>query len=103
MKIRTWEKWYWGIFFAIMTSLLVWLALKKEGFEMEYNGEPKILSKTQSVLWLLLFIIPALWFWLMLRFWLLKSNDFICQKCNKEYSKNVETKKEICKYCYEKR
>jgi len=104
MRIKKWEKWYWGIAFTITISLTVWLLLKEEGFKGTLNGKPHTFSKTSSFLMVILptFIFP-LWIWFVLRFWFLKTNDFICKYCKKEFGGSFETEKNVCKTCYEKR
>jgi len=104
MRIKKWEKWYWGVVFAIIIGLTVWIITWDKGFEGLKDGKPHVFSKTHSALMVLLpaFIFP-LWIWFVLRFWFLKTNDFICKYCRKEYGGSFETEKEVCKACYEKR
>ncbi|CAI2180338.1 6195_t:CDS:2 [Funneliformis geosporum] len=49
------------------------------------TGEPKELSKLHSALIVLVSIVPLTFAWAMLRFYILKTNDFICKYCRKEY------------------
>ena len=104
MRFKKWEKWYWGIAFAILIGLSILIILREKGFEATVNGKPTILSKTNSFLLVILlpWVLTTLWFWFVLRFWILKTNDFICKYCKKEFGASFETEKEVCKKCYEK-
>ncbi len=104
MRINTWEKWYWGIVVALLIGFTIWILVSEGGFQGTLNGEPHTFSKTSSFLMTILPLsISALWFWFILRFWLLKTNDFICKYCKKEYGNSFETRKNVCKTCYKKR
>lgn len=78
--------------------------MKKEGIEGTKNGQPHVFSRGDVALWILPWVfIFLLWIWFCLRFFFLKTNDFICKYCKKEYGGSFETEKEVCKTCYEKK
>lgn len=105
MRIKKWEKWYWGVVFAIIISLLIWIILREKGFVFinKETGKEKEVSKLYSALLAITIVIPLAWFWFCLRFFFLKTNDFICKHCHKEFGGSFETEKGVCKSCYEKK
>ena len=84
--------------------MAILIFMKKEGFEGAKNGEPHVFSSGDVAKMILpaVFIL-LLWIWFVLRFWFLKTNDFICKYCQKECGGSFETRKNVCKTCYEKR
>jgi len=103
MRIKKWEKYYWTIVLCLLMGLLIWIILQEKGFEVVINEKKKNLSKTNSFLiWGAILLFNSLFIWFVVKFMFLRSNNFVCKICHKEFGVAYETEKSLCKLCFEK-
>jgi len=68
MKIRTWEKVYWGIITGLIVISLIGILLNKGDIEFIVNNEISYISKGKATLYCILFYGGiGLIFWLIIK------------------------------------
>ena len=106
MRIKKWEKWYWGIGSVIWVGVAILIFMQKEGVKGTKNGKPHVFSRgdvAQRVLPMV--FVFLLWLWFVLRFfsWKLmisfvntvKKNMVVVLRPKKTFVKLVMTKENI--------
>ena len=73
MKIRTWEKWYWGIILSFLALFLIGVVKHEGEFKVETTvmgvKDTKYWSKSKVALYGTIFIlVVSLILWLIIRF-----------------------------------
>ena len=68
MKIRTWEKAYWGIITALLVISLITIVLNKGDIPANVFGETKLISKSEAALYTILaYLIVGGIIWFIVR------------------------------------
>ena len=73
MKIKTWEKWYWGVDLTLIILSLIASKIKPEYFTIEINGVKRIMTFAEAVLGIFIaYVVIAGLIWLIVRYFVNK-------------------------------
>jgi len=74
MKIRTWEKWYWGIIFCLIILSLIGYSNDPTKFTIKLgNGPERIMTWKEMIIFTLVFYVGFLGLiWLIVRYFVNK-------------------------------
>lgn len=78
MKIRNWEKWYWGIDLSLMILMIVGHYYNPESYKIKLLSDEKkrIMTRTEAIIFALVFFVGiGGLLWLTIRYFKNREND----------------------------